>query len=41
MYTNDVDEGLICNISKFANETKNASKVITTLDKDFLERDLG
>ncbi len=33
VYVNDLDDGLTCKISKFTDDTKIASKVITTLDK--------
>ena len=33
IYVNDVDEGLTCKISKFANDTKITNKVTTTADK--------
>ncbi len=36
----ELDDGLTCKVSKFADYTKIASLVITTLDKEFLERDL-
>ncbi len=34
IYVNDLDDGLTCRISKAADDTKVASKVITTLDKE-------
>ena len=40
IYVNDLDDGLTCKVSKFADDTKIASKVISTLDKEFLQRDL-
>ncbi len=40
IYVNDLDDGITCKISKFADDTKIASKVITTLDKELLQRDL-
>ncbi len=40
IYVNDFDDGLTCKVSKFADDTKIASKVISTLDKKFLQRDL-
>ncbi len=40
IYVNDLDDGLTCKVSKFAEDTKIASKVISTLDKEFLQRDL-
>ena len=33
IYVNDIDEGLTCKISKFANDTKIMSRVTTTADK--------
>ena len=33
MYVNDIDEGLTCKTSKFADDTKITSKVTTTADK--------
>ncbi len=35
-YVNDFDDGLTCKVSKFADDTKIASKVISTLYKEFL-----
>ena len=40
VYVNDIDNGLTCKISKFADDTKIASKVTTTLDKEKLQADL-
>ncbi len=41
IYVSDIDDGQItCRISKFADDTKIASKVITTLDKELLQRDI-
>ncbi len=40
VYVNDLDDGLTFKISKFADDTKIASKVITTLDKELPQRDL-
>ncbi len=40
IYVNDLDDGLTCKISKFADDTKIGSKVITTLDKELLQRNL-
>ncbi len=40
IYVNDLDDGLTCKISKFADDTKIVRKVITTLDKELLQRDL-
>ncbi len=34
VYVNDLDDGLTCKVSKFVDDTKIASKVITTLDKE-------
>ena len=33
IYVNDIDEGLTCKISKFADDSKITSKVTTTADK--------
>ncbi len=38
IYVNDLDDGLTCKISKFADDTKIAGKFITTLDKELLQR---
>ncbi len=40
VYVNDLDDGLTCKVSKFADDTKIASEVISTLNKEFLQRDL-
>ncbi len=40
IYVNDLDDGLTCKIPKFADDTKIARKVNTTLDKELLQRDL-
>ena len=40
IYVNDIDDGLTCKISKFADDTKIASKITTTLDKETLQSDL-
>ncbi len=40
IYVNDLDDGLTCKISKFADDMKITCKVITTLDKELLQRDL-
>ncbi len=40
IYINDLDVDLTRKISKFADDTKIASRVISTLDKEFLQRDL-
>ncbi len=40
IYVNDLDDGVTSNISKFADDTKTASKVITNLDKELLQRSL-
>ncbi len=37
IYVNDLDDGLTCKISKFADDTKIA-KVITTFDKELFQR---
>ncbi len=39
-YANDLDDGLTCKVSKFADDTKIASKVISTLDKKKSFKDL-
>ncbi len=41
IYVNDLDDGLTCKLSKFADDSKIASKVITTLGKELLQRDSG
>ncbi len=40
IYVNDLDDGLTSKVSKFADDTKVANKVLSTLDKEFLQRDL-
>ncbi len=40
VYVNNLDDGLTCKISKFADDIEIASKVVTTLDKELLQRDL-
>ena len=40
IYVNDIDDGLNSKISKFADDTKIASKVTTTGDRDNLQNDL-
>ena len=40
IYVNDIDDGLTCKISKFADDTKIASKVNTALDRETLQSDL-
>ena len=40
IYVNDIDDGLNSKISKFADDTKIASKVTTTDDRDNLQNDL-
>ena len=40
IYVNDIDEGLACKLSKFADDTKIMNKVITTADKMQLQSDL-
>ncbi len=37
---NNLDDGLTCKVFKLADDTKIVSKVIPTIDKDFLQRDL-
>ena len=40
IYFNDIDDGITCKISKFADDTKIASKVTTAFDKETLQSDL-
>ena len=40
IYVNDIDDGLVCKVSKFADDTKIASKVTTTQDRETLQSDL-
>ncbi|ORD93263.1 RTJK, partial [Enterospora canceri] len=40
IYVNDIDDGISCKISKFADDTKIASKVTTTSDREVLQSDL-
>jgi hypothetical protein len=40
IYINDMDDGIACKISKFADDTKIASKVTTTHDREILQSDL-
>ncbi len=40
IYVNDIDDGLTCKVSKFADDTKIARKVTTTLDEEALQSDL-
>ena len=40
IYVNDLDDGLMCKVSKFADDTKLTSKVITTQEKEALQSDL-
>ncbi len=40
VYVSDLDDGLTCKISNFADDTKIAINVITTLDKELIKRDL-
>ncbi len=40
IYVGDIDDGLNSEISKFADDTKIASKVTTTGDKEKLQNDL-
>ncbi len=40
IYVNDLDDGLTSKVSKFAVDTKIPNQVISTLDKEFLQRDL-
>ncbi len=37
IYVNDLDDGLTCKVLNFEDDTKIASKVITTLDKELLQ----
>ena len=41
IYVNDIDDGIICKISKFADDTKIASKVTSTLERETLQSDLN
>ena len=40
IYVNDIDEGLTCEISKFADDTKITTRVTTTADKLQLQSNL-
>ncbi len=40
IYVSDIDGGLTCEVSNVADDTKIAIKVISALDKEFLQRDL-
>ena len=40
IYINDIDEGLMCKVSKFADDTKIATKVTTSHDKEKLQTDI-
>ncbi len=40
IYVNDMDEGLTCKISKFADDTKITGRVTTTVEKTLLQSDL-
>ena len=40
VYVNDIDDGLSCKISKFADDTNIASRVTTTTDKEHFQADL-
>ena len=40
IYVNDIDDGLICKISKFADDTKITGRVTTTAEKSLLQTDL-
>ena len=40
IYVNDMDDGITCKISKFADDTKIASRVTTTHEKESLQSDL-
>ena len=40
IYVNDIDEGLTCKISKFADDTKITGRVTTTAEKALLQSDL-
>ncbi len=37
MYVNDIDDGITCKISKFADDTKITSKVTSSIDKRKLQ----
>ncbi len=41
IYINNLDDGLACKVSKFPDDTIIASMVISTLDKEFLQKYLG
>ncbi len=41
IYVNDLDDGLTCKVSKFTDDTNIINKVITTLDKELLQRALN
>ena len=40
IYVNDLDDGLMCKVSKFADDTKITSKVTTSQEKEALQSDL-
>ena len=40
IYVNDIDDGLNCKVSKFADDTKIACKVTTTRERETLQSDL-
>ena len=40
IYINDLDDGLLCKVSKFADDTKIAGKVTTTEEREALQSDL-
>ena len=40
VYVNDIDDGLTCKVSKFADDTKIGRKITTTSDKEELQADL-
>ena len=40
IYVNDIDDGITCKTSKFADDTKLASKVTMTFDREVLQSDL-
>ncbi len=41
MYVNDIDDGITCKMSKFADDTKISSKVTSSIDKQELQLNLN